>query len=143
MWNGSFFERTTLKELGLKIQLGHPAGDECLSPKQAFNDDFTVIDSNGIHSVSLQYCDCQHSLCPTIQLLRAKLFPSTTIEPRTAATFDVLETFQMLSFTSKTTAYDYYKSLQARTDNTGTLPLPVRIHFCQGFLFTSEIAYVK
>lgn len=115
----------------MKIQLGHPSGDECCSPKQAFNDDFTVIHSNGIHSVSLLYCDCQNSFRPTIQLLRAKLFPSTTIEPRTAATFDVLETFQMLSFTSKTTAYDYYNALHARTDNTGTLPLPVciQLHF--------------
>ncbi|KJA17059.1 hypothetical protein HYPSUDRAFT_70954 [Hypholoma sublateritium FD-334 SS-4] len=127
-WNGSFFDRVTLKELGLKIQLGHPAGDECRSPKQVFNDDFTVIHSNGIHSVSLQYCDCQQSLRPTVQLLRSKLFPSTTIEPRTAATFDVLETFQMLSFTSKITAYDYYNSLHARTDNTGTSQPPDRYH---------------
>lgn len=80
------------------------------------------------------YCGCQKALRHTIQLLRARLWPSTTIDPRTAATFRVLETFQMLSFTAKTTALDFYKALEARTDNTGTAPLPVR-----AFLFLRVI----
>jgi len=92
-----------------------------------FNDDFTVIDSDGIHQVSLDYCGCQQASARRIQLLRARLFPSTVIDPKTAATFRVLETFQMLSFTSKVSAYEYYRSLARRTDNTGTTPPPVSL----------------
>ncbi len=124
-WNESFFERISLKTLGLKIQLGHPIGSTCPSPTQAFNDDFTIINDNGIHQVSLMYCGCQQAHRHIIQLLRAQLFPSTTINPRTAATFRVLETFQMLGFTAKTTLLDFYKALEARTDNTGTALPPV------------------
>jgi hypothetical protein len=47
------------------------------------------------------------------------------VDPKTAATFRVLETFQMLSFTSKVSAFEYYRSLSRRTDNTGTCPPPV------------------
>lgn len=141
LWNGSFFERIALKTLGLKIQLGHPIGTACPSPTPTYNDDFTIINDNGIHQVSLMYCGCQKALRPTIQLLRARLFPSTTIEPRTAATFRVLETFQMLSFTAKTTALDFYKALEARTDNTGTNLPPVRTCFDSVAIIISMYIY--
>jgi hypothetical protein len=97
----------------------------CPNPENAFNNDFTVIDSDGIHPVSLDYCGCQLATSKTTQLLRARLFPSTVVDPKTAATFRVLETFQMLSFTSKVSAFEYYRSLSRRTDNTGTCPPPV------------------
>jgi hypothetical protein len=114
-----------LKKLGLRIQLGHPDGLPCLLPCTAFNNDFTIIDSDGIHDVALDYCGCHHALPKTIQLLRARLFPSTIVDPKTAASFRVLETFQMLSFTSKVSGYEYYRSLERRTDNTGSVTIPV------------------
>jgi hypothetical protein len=57
----------------------------------------------------------------TTQLLRARLFPSTVVDPKTAATFRVLETFQLLSFTSKVSAFEYYRSLG------GELTIPVLV----------------
>ncbi|KAF8814361.1 hypothetical protein BYT27DRAFT_7219865 [Phlegmacium glaucopus] len=127
-WNGIHFERVSLKTLGLHIQLGHADGSNCPHPDNAFNNDFTIIDSDGIHEVSLDYCSCPQSPPKPVQLLRARLFPSTVIDPRTAATFRVLETFQMLTFTSKVSGYEYYRSLVRRTDNTGTSPPPDRYH---------------
>jgi hypothetical protein len=53
------------------------------------------------------------------------MFPATAVDPRTAATFRVLETFQMLSFTAKSSAYEYMASLRRRTDNTGLDQIPV------------------
>ncbi|KAF8958691.1 hypothetical protein BDZ97DRAFT_1923452 [Flammula alnicola] len=50
------------------------------------------------------------------------------MDPRTAATFRVLETFQMLSFTSKISAFEYYCSLARRTDNTGVSVPPDHYH---------------
>jgi hypothetical protein len=115
-----------LKALGLRIQLGHLTGT-CSLPQRAFNDDFVIIDADGVHEVAIDYCGCQQSLPKTVQLLRSKLFPSTVIDPKTAATFRVLEGFQMLTFTSKISAYEFYQALARRTDNTGTCTPPVRI----------------
>ncbi|KAJ2935743.1 hypothetical protein H1R20_g1351, partial [Candolleomyces eurysporus] len=61
-----------------------------------------------------------------IQLMRARLFPATLTEPRTAASFRVLETFQMLSFTAKTSAYEFLAALKRRTDNTHLEAVPDR-----------------
>ena len=117
----------SLKSLGLRIQLGHLDGI-CNLPQPAFNDNFVVIHADGIHEVAVDYCGCQQSIPKTIQLLRARLFPSTVIDPKTAATFQVLNAFQMLSFTSKVSAYEFYQALARRTDNTGTSTPPVRLH---------------
>src|SRR6266571_118214 len=125
MWTGSFFQRTCLKDLGLCVQLGHQAGTPCCQPITTFDDGFTVIDSDRIHEVSLDYCGYQQSLPLTTQLLRAQLFPATTLNPKTAATFRVLETFHLLTLLSKISCFEFYKSIERRTDNTGTTQPPV------------------
>jgi len=67
-WNGLYFEKVTLKSLGLRHQLGH-LNDVCSLPQPAFNDDFVVIDIDGIHKVAIDYCGCQQSLPKMVQLL--------------------------------------------------------------------------
>lgn len=42
------------------------------------------------------------------------------VEPQIVATFCVLEVFQLLSFMSKVTGYEFYHTLARLTDNTGT-----------------------
>ncbi|KAG1775069.1 hypothetical protein EV702DRAFT_1180498 [Suillus placidus] len=98
-WNRNYFERVTLKALGLHIQLGHAPGQTCPNPHRAFNDDFVVMDSHGIHEVLLDFSD-----------------------PKMAATFCLLEEFHLLSFESKVLAYKFYNALVHRTDNTGLAP---------------------
>ncbi|KAG1817378.1 hypothetical protein EV424DRAFT_1472894 [Suillus variegatus] len=107
-WTGEFFQ-----------DLGHPAGQRCILPRPAFNDEFILIDINGIHEVGLDFCGCETSNTHVRQLLRHGWFPSTSIDPRTAATFRLLRHFQILSFESKASAYEYYHSLVRLTDNTG------------------------
>ncbi|KAF8156560.1 hypothetical protein B0H34DRAFT_658534, partial [Crassisporium funariophilum] len=68
-WNGTHFERVPLKTLGLHIQLGHTNTSVCLHPENAFNNNFIIIDSDGIHKVSLIYCDCLQCPPKTVQLL--------------------------------------------------------------------------
>ncbi|KAK0430925.1 hypothetical protein EV421DRAFT_1721040, partial [Armillaria borealis] len=46
-------------------------------------------------------------------------FPATVEIPRTAVTFAALQQFQMLSFMSKISAYEYYHTLARLSDNTG------------------------
>ncbi|KAJ3816752.1 hypothetical protein F5880DRAFT_1445462, partial [Lentinula raphanica] len=55
-WNGDFFNKISLRDIGITVQVGHPAGEECLNPRTIH--DFTVIHTNGIHTVHLMYCNC-------------------------------------------------------------------------------------
>lgn len=121
-WNGTYFERITLKTLGLRIQLGHQIGDTCCNPHRAFNDDFVIIDTTGIHEVALDFCACGTMQTHVKQLLRARLFPATITDPKTAATFGVLEQYHLLSFESKASAYEFYQGLARLSDNTGINP---------------------
>lgn len=132
-WTGVYFKRTSLKKLGLRIQLGHPYGERCLVPILPYNDDFIIIDTNGVHEVGLNFCGCQGGSpkAHDIQLLRASLYPSTGINPRTAATFSVLKHFHLLSFESKLSGYEYVKAVERLTSNGNIEKSRVRSQFNQ------------
>lgn len=115
----------SLKKLGLRVQLGHPAGVKCLLPKRAFNDDFTLIDTNGIHEIGLDFCGCETAQTHTRQLLRTAWFPATTTDPHTGATFRILEQYHILSFESKCSSYEFYHTIARLSDNTGLYPRKV------------------
>ncbi|KAJ8494663.1 hypothetical protein ONZ45_g13153 [Pleurotus djamor] len=119
MWNGQFFEKRSLQSLGLRIQLGHPLGQPCVNPTPAFREGFVVITSHGVITCHLDFCNCGTAASKPRQLLAAQLFPATVIEPRSAATFEVLRLFQLLSFSSKVSGYEFYQSLVRLTDNMG------------------------
>ncbi|KAF8191761.1 hypothetical protein BJ912DRAFT_1021968 [Pholiota molesta] len=118
-WSGEYFVDVTLKSLGLRIQLGH-GGKPCGLPVVTFNNDFIVIAGNGIHEVALSYCGCTQAIPKVSQLLQHRLFPSTVGDPKTAATFSVLDQFQLLSFASKVSGFEFYRTLARMTNNTGT-----------------------
>ncbi|KAG6835455.1 hypothetical protein H0H93_001323 [Arthromyces matolae] len=122
-WNGQFFTFSSLKAIGHYIQLGHPSGVSCSNP---FLSDLVVLHVNGIHSVLVYFCDCSTALDRPIQLLRSRLFPATTIYPQTAATFELLKSFHLLSFMSKISAFEFYQTLVRLTDNTGVMEIPDR-----------------
>jgi hypothetical protein len=116
-----------MRSLSVQIFLGHN-GDLCPIAGDIVKD-FTIIDMNGIHCVDVQFCGCygnaggSHS---RMQLLCARLFPSTHIRPITAFSFNVLDTFHLLTLQGKTNAYDFYLTLAHKSDNTGLLDVNVR-----------------
>ena len=55
-WNGQFFDKTILQRLGLQFQLGH-SGARCPLPLRG-PPNFTIVNTSGIHSVSIDFCDC-------------------------------------------------------------------------------------
>ena len=77
-WNGTYFERKTLKELGLNVQLGHPIGEQCHRPRSVPKDEFVVLHNNGIHVVCLAFCGCETAETLSRQLLRIRWFPATS-----------------------------------------------------------------
>ncbi|TFK88753.1 hypothetical protein K466DRAFT_488291 [Polyporus arcularius HHB13444] len=119
-WRDGHFSPVTLKSLGLRVQLGHQPGESCICPQQAWGDDFVLMDIFGIHEVGVDFCGCEDALPSHVQLLRARWFPATSVNPKTAATFRLLESFHQLSIQAKVSAFEYYSSLARRTDNTGT-----------------------
>jgi hypothetical protein len=112
------FVRDTLKRLGLRVQLGHSSGTRCINPKTATNDDFVVLDVHGIHEIGLDYCNCETAQPETVQLLRFRWFPATVANPKTAATFSLLEHFHYQNFESKVAGYEFHSGLARETDNS-------------------------
>ncbi|KAJ7080573.1 hypothetical protein B0H15DRAFT_953443 [Mycena belliarum] len=129
-WNGTAFKRKSLRELGLRIQLGHWSGADrrCPLPRPPAGDDFVIVDNSGVHQVALDYCNCGQGGADTVQLLRAGLFPATTTNPRTAATFTVLHRYHLLSFESKCSGFEFYQSLARETNNMKHKPNKDRYH---------------
>ncbi|KAK7022232.1 CxC2 domain-containing protein [Favolaschia claudopus] len=126
-WRATHFVRSTLTEIGLRIQLGHRRGDPCPGTLKRSADDvanaskytFCVIDINGIHEVFVDFCTCGHAQSPPVQLLRLRLYPATTLRPSSAATFRVLRLFHKHSFESKCSPFEFYNALARETNNTG------------------------
>lgn len=90
-----------------------------MNPRQATNNDFVIIDSTGVHEVNLDFCACQVDTPkdPAIQLLHARLYPSTTINPQSAATFNVMKLFHLLSFESKLNSNEFIHAVERLTSN--------------------------
>jgi hypothetical protein len=121
-WNGSFFVRTSLRDLGLVVHLGHQ-GLPCSSSRGRILDNFTVVNTNGIHTVTVRFCACYgEHLQPKFQLLRCSWLPASTEDPHTAFTFEVLNAYHLLSLQGKVSREDYYLSISRHTDNTGLDP---------------------
>ena len=71
----------------------------------------------------MDFCGCGKSdQCHTVQLLHASLFPATIKQPKMATTMRVLELFELLSYESKASAFEFYHTLSRFTDNTGISP---------------------
>lgn len=118
-----FFQKTTLRDLGLKIQLGHAPGVHCPTSERGHKD-FVVINSNGIHLVAINFCRCQ-DVPHHKQLLRIAWWPATPINPKTCATMECLRQFQLLNLKANVTAFGYYGALLHMSDNIGLERFPV------------------
>lgn len=122
------FEHCTLGTLGVSIQAGdHPPGRTCAAGHTV--ERFTVIHTNGIHVIRLRYCSCPNAPERFVQLLRAGIFPFTPLEPASGITFAALRLFHRLSLQAKLTGYDFMKTMEILTDNTGLRPPPVGSSF--------------
>ncbi|RDX40229.1 hypothetical protein OH76DRAFT_1366517, partial [Lentinus brumalis] len=123
-WDGKKWEKCELRELGVVFQLGHD-GEACPCPSDRTRK-MVIGDVTGIHQVQVRFCECldeaDQFTYQWVQLLRQGWFPATTHSPATAFTFQMLNAFQELNFQGKTSLYDYWKSLERITDNSGCRP---------------------
>jgi hypothetical protein len=115
-----------LYDLGATYALGH--GDTaCRFPAKC--EPLMVMGNNGFHKILISYCGCSsdhEALSFQNQLLRARIFPATTENPKTAFTFASLDLLVQLSTQGKLSVYNYYMSMRNLTDNLDLTGWPVR-----------------
>jgi hypothetical protein len=137
MWNGEYFDRLSLYDLGLVVQLGHPHGYSCPTSQPAHKD-FVVIDLTGIQHVRVNFCECDSRITHRQQLMRVRWWPATVKDPQTVATFAVIRLFQLLNCLGKVSAHDFVRSLELLTNNDGLTPPPVRATFFKNAVRTDH-----
>ncbi|CAK5278522.1 unnamed protein product [Mycena citricolor] len=115
-WNGNWWNRVSLAELGLVYQLGH-GGHRCPFPAEK-PQPIVVIHAPYIHQVRMCYCQCSKSdyANNVQQLLRNGWYPATTIDPGTCATFETLESFRLYQKIGNLNARDFMTCLEQMTD---------------------------
>ena len=123
-WKTNHFQRITLKQLGLRVQLGHMSGAYCPAPQKGHSD-FLVIAHNGFHPVNIYFCGCTGAPPHYLQLLEMRWWPSTPLAPQTATTMDLLRTFHIMNLQARVSPTDFYQSLERMTDGQGSTKLPV------------------
>ncbi|KAG6809653.1 hypothetical protein H0H92_015320 [Tricholoma furcatifolium] len=130
VWHENRFQKITNLNGGsegrFSVQLGHLGRERC-PLREAGNKDFTVLHTNGIHSLSVYFCGCREGYTHYQQLLDAGWFPATVLDPQTCATFEVMRHFHTLNLQGKISAFDYYVSLKLLTDATGLTKIPDRL----------------
>lgn len=87
----------------------------------------TVLHVNGIHQLDVIFCGCRLDVEAYRQLLRARWYPATSLQPETCATFELLELFHIMNLQGNLTIYDCYKALEMLTDGWQLEKIPVRI----------------
>ncbi|KAG1905395.1 uncharacterized protein F5891DRAFT_943997, partial [Suillus fuscotomentosus] len=138
-WNGSLFEQSSLKEIGLRVQLGH-SDLKCVCPERG-HVDFIVIHVNRIHRINIDFCDCEQHVSHRQQLLRCDWYPVTIHFPQTACTRCVLKYFLVMMWSSKVSGHEFYMTLEHLTDNVG-LNIPNVSPLCT-LLFNSQLKHIR
>ncbi|KAF8121870.1 hypothetical protein EV363DRAFT_1301532 [Boletus edulis] len=154
-WTGSFFEDSSLNLAGFEVHLGHEGKscpsrapnkpdlnelpgsglDEWINTDEEYipsnlrapdhEDYLTIVDTTGIHYLTINYCRCPDSPPAYMQLFRNKLFPATLDQPRTAFTFHVLDDFIRDNLECGTSGSNYFSKLRRITSNIFPHLVPV------------------
>ncbi|KAF6743694.1 hypothetical protein DFP72DRAFT_827272 [Ephemerocybe angulata] len=118
VWSESqgFFVRHDISTLGsnASFQLGHGTR-KCPNPTPPRT--FILVDTNGIHSTLVSFCNCVDAEDHCVQLMGAKLFPATFVDPKMAFTFNLMESFRCHHLESAETVSAFCSALSHLTDD--------------------------
>ena len=89
---------------------------------------FTILHTNGLHTLPVYFCDCLSQATHLEQLLRAGLFPATVLQPKTCATFTLMRQAHITMLESRLSSMHMYTSLKRMTDNAGLSTIIARAH---------------
>ncbi|KAF8687043.1 hypothetical protein AX14_003749, partial [Amanita brunnescens Koide BX004] len=127
-WNGLHFHCISLLELGQTIRLRHHGASCSNRFPGSKGRTTTVVHTNSIHQVNIEYCHCIHSVSEAEQLARSSLFPASFKRPEMVFTFAVLKQFHVLGLTAKVPAYDFFNALVNMTNNAFPKEVPDHYH---------------
>ncbi|KAJ7100504.1 hypothetical protein C8R44DRAFT_642046 [Mycena epipterygia] len=126
-WEGKYFSRVSLKDLGLVLQTCpnmKPGTLRCtqVSTKSVARIEMTLGEHNRFHDVYVETCGCVETTGAQLlplwrQLMAVQLFPASFKSPRTVFTWMVMKQFHIHCLASKKSAYNYIKALCKLTDN--------------------------
>lgn len=77
---------------------------------------------NGWHIVRVGFCACAASAPRDKryqQLIRMHWYPASFSRPKTAFSFDLLETYHKVTLQGKLNLYDFYLAIMQKSDNQG------------------------
>ncbi|PVF91605.1 hypothetical protein CPB86DRAFT_303151 [Serendipita vermifera] len=112
-WNGHYFEAVALHALGITLPIRHPDGSPC--PHERSQGMLTVVHINGFHEIEVRGCDCVGSPSFSTQLFLSQLFGASITSPKTAFTFECLDSFRLLHLEGKISTYTYMQTLTRMT----------------------------
>ncbi|KAG1744530.1 uncharacterized protein EDB91DRAFT_1050678, partial [Suillus paluster] len=155
LWNGRFYETTTLQAQGYIMYLGH-GGEPCpnlshqpdpspwedlgsmedvfaqeegdtINDTQSGVSNLVIVHSTGVYSHSVSWCWCPGAeKAHHLHLMKARLFPASITRPQSAFTFDVLDNFLIDTLECKTSAMSFYQKLRRFTNNAFPDKIPDR-----------------
>jgi hypothetical protein len=158
LWNGKFYQSTTLRDQGYIVYLGH-GGRPCPHFQQQSNpppwsdlgamedvfghgegdtiyetqlglSNLVIVHSTGVYSHRVSWCQCPGAeMDRHLHLLKARLFPASITRPQSAFTFDVLDNFLIDALECKTSAMSFYQKLRRFTNNAFPHKIPVSNFF--------------
>ena len=87
-----------------------------------------IVSSTGIFKRTVRWCHCAKSPDQFVELLlRAKLFPASFKNPKTAFTFEVLDHFRLDALECKTAAMNFMSKIRRITDEAFPSHVPVSV----------------
>jgi hypothetical protein len=105
---------------------GYQPSDSASTTQSGFRSDLIIVSSTGIFKRSVRWCKCAKSPDRYVQLLlRAKLFPASFKNPKTAFTFEVLDHFRVDALECKTAAMNFMSKIRRITNEAFPSHVPV------------------
>ncbi|KAJ7478024.1 hypothetical protein B0H11DRAFT_2234353 [Mycena galericulata] len=71
IWNGEKWVTGSLREIGVRIHLGHGRHGRC--PRPIYNPRYAIVNTRGTHEVGMCFCACDEAQDPNDQLRQAGL----------------------------------------------------------------------
>src|SRR5258705_2769762 len=97
---------------------------------QGIRSNLIIVSSTGIFKRSIRWCRCATTSDQYVELLlRAKLFPASFKNPKTAFTFEVLDHFQIDALECKTAAMNFMRKIGRITNEAFPSEVPVSFSF--------------
>ena len=124
-WNGFYFSKIQQSSLGQSIRLRH-GGKECpCKPRAESMTNMIVVDINGLHKSSVEFCFCYTSNPHWQQLVSVSLFPGSVDRPETLFTIRFLKLAHLLSTIGHISAMELTTVMRRLTNGAFQSDTPV------------------